>query len=53
MNGVWVIDFQFDETADRRRSKLCNIVGEYIREALVIGAARSCTADDVVEVIAS
>ena len=27
-NHVWAIDFQFDETADRRRLKLCNIVDE-------------------------
>jgi putative transposase len=51
-NEVWAIDFQFDETSDRRRIKLCNIVDEYTREALAIRVARSCTADDVVEVIA-
>jgi putative transposase len=49
---VWAIDFQFDETADRRRIKLCNIVDEHTREALAIRVGRSCTADDVVEVIA-
>jgi putative transposase len=52
VNEVWAIDFQFDETADRRRIKLCNIVDEYTREALAIRVDRSCTADDVVEVIA-
>lgn len=51
-NEVWAIDFQFDETSDRRRIKLCNIVDEYTREALAIRVGRSCTADDVVEVIA-
>ena len=35
-NHVWAIDFQFDETADRRRLKLCNIVDEYTREALAM-----------------
>jgi putative transposase len=50
-NEVWAIDFQFDETADRRRIKLCNIVDEYTREALAIRVGRSCTADDVVEII--
>lgn len=35
-NEVWAIDFQFDETSDRRRIKLCNIVDEYTREALAI-----------------
>ena len=29
-NHVWAIDFQFDETADRRRLKLCNIVDEFL-----------------------
>ena len=52
-NEVWAIDFQFDETSDRRRIKLCNIVDEYTREALAIRVARSCTAEDVVQVIAS
>jgi hypothetical protein len=27
-NHVWAIDFQFDETADQRRLKLCNIVDD-------------------------
>jgi putative transposase len=49
---VWAVDFQFDETADRRRIKLCNIVDEYTREALAIRVGRSCTAEDVVELIA-
>jgi putative transposase len=30
-NHVWAIDFQFDETADRKRLKLCNIVDEHTR----------------------
>jgi putative transposase len=49
---MWAVDFQFDETSDRRRIKLCNIVDEHTREALAIRVGRSCTADDVVEVIA-
>ena len=51
-NEVWAIDFQFDETSDRRRIKLCNVVDEFTREALAIRVGRSCTAEDVVEVIA-
>ncbi|HEY5286176.1 MAG TPA: hypothetical protein VIJ50_03620 [Solirubrobacteraceae bacterium] len=35
---VWAIDFMFDETSDRRRLKLCNIVDEHTREALVTGS---------------
>jgi putative transposase len=46
---VRAVDFQFDETADRRRIKLCNIADEYTREALTIRVGRSCTADDVME----
>ena len=46
-NHVWAIDFQFDETADRRRLKLANIVDEYTREALAMRVGRSCTADDL------
>jgi putative transposase len=48
---VWAIDFQFDETADYRRMKLCNIVDEYTREALAMRVGRSCTGDDVVAII--
>ena len=50
-NHVWAIDFQFDETADRRRLKLCNIVDEHTREALAMDVGRTCTADDVVAII--
>ena len=50
-NHVWAIDFQFDETADRRRLKLLNIVDEHTREALAMRVGRTCTADDVVAVI--
>lgn len=50
-NHVWAIDFQFDETADRRRLKLCNIVDEHTREALAMRVARNCTAEDVIEVL--
>jgi putative transposase len=48
---VWAIDFQFDETADRRRLKLCNIVDEHTREALAMDVTRTCTADDTVAII--
>jgi len=51
-NHVWAVDFQFDETSDRRRIKLCNIVDEYTREALAIRVARTCTGDDLVEELA-
>jgi putative transposase len=50
-NQVWAIDFQFDETADRRRLKLANVVDEFTREALAIRVDRSCGADQLVETI--
>jgi putative transposase len=50
-NEVWAVDFQFDETSDRRRIKLCNIVDEYTREALAIRVERTCTAEDLITVI--
>ena len=33
---VWAFDFQADQTADGRMVRLCNIVDEYTREALVM-----------------
>lgn len=48
---VWAIDFMFDETSDRRRLKLCNIVDEHTREALAIRVDRTCTAEDLIGVI--
>jgi putative transposase len=50
-NQVWAIDFQLDETADRRRLKPCNMVDEHTREALAMDVGRTCTADDVVAII--
>jgi putative transposase len=51
-NQVWAIDFQFDETTNGRRVKLANIVDEHTREALAMRVGRSCTTDDLVEVLA-
>ena len=50
-NQVWALDFQFDETADRRRLKLLNIVDEHTREALAMRVGRTCDADQLVAVI--
>jgi transposase InsO family protein len=50
-NDVWALDFQFDETADRRRLKILNLVDEYTREALAMRVGRTCDADQVVAVI--
>jgi putative transposase len=50
-NHVWALDFQFDETADRRRLKVLNVVDEHTREALAMRVGRTCDADQVVAVI--
>lgn len=50
-NHVWAIDFQFDETANGRRLKLANVVDEFTREALAMRVGRTCTADQLIEVI--
>jgi putative transposase len=47
-NHVWAFDFQFDQTAEGRVLKLCNIVDEFTREALVMLVARSIDADTVI-----
>jgi putative transposase len=51
-NQVWAIDFQFDQTCDGRRLKLANIVDEHTREALAMRVGRTCTADDLIQVLA-
>jgi putative transposase len=50
-NHVWAIDFQFDETADLRRLKMANVVDEFSRECLAIRVGRSCTADQLIDVL--
>ena len=45
---VWALDFQADQTADGRSLRLVNVVDEFTREALVMHAARSITADHTV-----
>jgi putative transposase len=50
-NHVWAFDFQFDQTADGKAIKLLNVVDEFTREALIMHAARSITADQTVAVL--
>ena len=50
-NHVWALDFQFDETADQRRLKLCNVVDEHTRQALAMDVDRSIGADQVIACI--
>ena len=50
-NQVWALDFQFDETTDRRQIKSLHVVDEHTREALAMRVARTCTSDQVVDVL--
>lgn len=45
---VWALDFQADQTADGRPLRLVNILDEHTREALVMHAGRSMSADQTV-----
>jgi putative transposase len=45
---VWAVDFQHDQTVDGRPIRLVNVVDEFTREALVMHAARSIGADELV-----
>jgi putative transposase len=51
-NQVWALDFQFDETSDRRRIKSLHVVDEHTREALAMRVSRTCTSEEVVAVLA-
>ena len=48
---VWAFDFQADQTADGRVLRVCNIVDEFTREALVMHVARSIDAPTVVALL--
>jgi len=50
-NQVWALDFQFDETTLRRRLKSLHVVDEHTREALSMRVGRTCTGDEVVDVL--
>ncbi len=50
-NHVWAIDFQFDATSDGRQIKLAGVVDEFTRESLAIRTSRTCTAEQLVEVL--
>jgi len=45
---VWALDFQADQTADGRPLRLVNVVDEHTRQALIMRAGRSITADETV-----
>lgn len=48
---MWALDFQVDVTVDGRQVRFLNIVDEFTREALAVTAFRSCTADQLVDVL--
>ena len=48
---MWALDFQFDETAARRRLKLLNVIDKRTREALAIKVDHSTDADGVVATV--
>jgi putative transposase len=50
-DGVWAIDYQFDQTTDIKTLKLLNITDEFTKEALAIEVQRSITADDTVTIL--
>ena len=45
---LWSIDFLSDSTTDGRQLRVLNVVDEFTRQAVVVHAARSITADDLV-----
>jgi putative transposase len=45
---VWALDFQADQTADGRPLRMVNIIDEHTRQALIMRAGRSISADQVV-----
>jgi putative transposase len=47
-DDVWALDFQADQTVDGRPLRLVNIVDEHTREALIMHAGRSMSADETV-----
>jgi len=47
-DDVWALDFQADQTADGRPLRLVNVVDEHTRQALVMNAGRSMSADETI-----
>lgn len=47
-DDVWALDFQADQTADGRPLRLVNVLDEHTRQALVMHAGRSMSADQTV-----
>jgi putative transposase len=47
-DDVWALDFQADQTADGRPLRLVTIVDEHTRQALIMHAGRSMSADQTV-----
>jgi putative transposase len=52
IDHVWTYDFAMDTTEDGRTLKMMPVVDEYSRECLALEAARSITAEDVLNTLA-
>lgn len=52
-NDVWTWDFIHDRTVDGRQLKFLVILDEFTRECFALTPARSITADNVIDVLAS
>jgi putative transposase len=48
---MWALDFQVDVTVDGRQVRFLNVIDEFTREALASKAFRSCTADQLIDVL--
>lgn len=48
---MWALEFEFDQTSDRRTLKYLNITDEFTRGALAIEVERSMTGDQMVAVL--
>ena len=51
LNGVWAVDFLYDQTASGQTLKILTVVDEYSREAVAISVKRRMTSRDVHQVL--
>lgn len=50
-NGVWVLDFVHDVTADGRSLRMLVVLDEHTRECLALDVGRSCRGEDFMAVL--
>ncbi len=51
LNGVWAVDFLYDQTASGQTLNILTVVDEYSREAVAISVKRRMTSRDVHQVL--